>query len=499
MSTFFRALAFLVAVCCLTWVGVLWWWQRSGHNIELQDVVIYLGLLPLALVLLLLTLRWAWRRAGASSAAAAGVAAGAAVGAPSSVIGGQTSGEEQARHAVMQLVHAACFSVAGDQSSDLLDAAAAGKPLPQPDGDLCNDDGLPVLCARIPDKVLALESTRVEVDALLPQVQQRQPEWQGLELGEDVPRALAALKEPLLSQQSWLLGLDQTLKNAVDDGGESLSRLPPSQRPPLPGLRVLLGWPQHWSGFEQAVARSWVERLLCGPDTDLSRAYAVSYASLAGAGEDLWLRADQMCQPASQTPWLLVAACHSEVGQARVDALLAAQRLYDASERPGGCLPGEAAAALLLAPAHWTPPQEMDLSPVKLHRPALTRRAKPVEASGRIDHRELAEAFAQALMAAEIEAPLLASLVCDADQHSQRSAELYGVVVDALGHLDPVEDVRLLGKITGYTGAASWLLVLAAAAAAAQASKKNTLALGLADSHLRMALVLKPHEASDVA
>lgn len=501
MSKFFRALAFLVAVCCLTWVGVLWWWQRSGHSIGVQDVVVYLGLLPLALVLLVLALRWAWQRAGARSAAAAvaGASAGAGAGAPTAAADAPSAAEAQARHAVVQLVHVASCSVAGDQASDLLDAAAAGKPLPQPDGDLSNDDGLPVLCARIPDKALPLEALRAEIDALLPLVQQRQPEWQTQEPGDDVLRALGALKEPLLSQQNWLLGLDQTLKNAMDDGGESLSRLPPSQRPPLPALRVLLGWPQHWSTFEQALARFWVERLLCGTEADLSSAYAVSYAALVGTGEDLWLRADQMSQPATRTPWLLVAACHSELDQARVDALSAAQRLYDASERPGGCVPGEAAAALLLAPADWVPPEEMDIEPVKLHRPALVRRGKPVEAAGRIDHRELAEALAQALVAARIEAPAVATLVCDADQHSQRSAELYGVAVDALSHLDPVEDMRLLGKVTGYTGVASWLLVLAAAAAAAKSSKKNTLALGLADSHLRMALVLKPQEEPDAA
>jgi len=54
---FFRALAFLVAVCCLTWVGVLWWWQRTGHSAEMADLVLYLGLLPLGIALLLLGLR----------------------------------------------------------------------------------------------------------------------------------------------------------------------------------------------------------------------------------------------------------------------------------------------------------------------------------------------------------------------------------------------------------------------------------------------------------
>jgi hypothetical protein len=71
------------------------------------------------------------------------------------------------------------------------------------------------------------------------------------------------------------------------------------------------------------------------------------------------------------------------------------------------------------------------------------------------------------------------------------------MAVDALQHLDPVEDMRLLGKVTGHTGVASALLVLAAAAEAVRVVKKPTLALGVADSHLRMALVLQPPQASD--
>lgn len=498
MNKFFRPLAFLVAVYCLTWVGVLWWWQRTGHNIEVQDVVLYLGLLPLALLLLLLALRWAWTRAGARSAAAlAAVPVGAAAGASASSDDATSAIDAQSRHAMTQLVHVAVCSISGDQVSDLLDAAAVGKPLPQPDADLSDDDGLPVLCARIPGEALPLEAVRAEVEALLPQLQQAQPDWQSLVPSEDVLRALSALREPLLSQQRWLTELDQMRKVTMEDGGESLPRLPPTQRSPAPSLRVLLGHPQHWGLFEQTLARLWVERLMSVAEVDLSKAYDISYAALAGTGEDLWLRADQMCQATTRANWLLVAACHSDLAASRVDALLAAQRLYHSTERPGGCIPGEAAAALLLAPAAWTPPPDLDATIVSLHRPALTRRDKPVEAAGRTGHRDLADAISQALAAAQIDTSAVGMLVCDADQHSPRSPELFGVTVDALSHLDPVEDVRLLGKVTGYTGVVSWLLVLATAAAAAKAKKINTLALGLADSHLRMALVIKPQEEPD--
>lgn len=499
MSTFFRALAFLVAVCCLTWVGVLWWWQRTGHSAEVSDLLLYLGLLPLVVALALLGLRWAWQRGAAGRTAAVAATSGGATAASAGGADVAVGAEAQARHAVVQLVLAQAHSVAGDQAGDVLEAAAAGKPLPRPDADLTNDDGLPVLCARMADQLLDLETVRAELDGLLPAVQQQVADGLVHGPGEQVLRALAALKPPLVAQRDWLLDLHLAQRNAREDGGASIDRLPPAQRPPLPGLRVLLGWPAHWSAFDQALARAWAERCLQGEQGGLADSYAMAVTSLAGSGEELWLRADQMSHGASRSPWLLVAACDSDLSAERVDALAASQRLYDATTRPGGCVPGEAAAALLLAPADWVPPAELDVATVRLHRPALLRRDKPIGSPGRVGHRELAQAVEQSLAAAQVAAADLGMLVCDADQHSPRGTELYGMAVDALHHLDPVEDMRLLGKVTGHTGTASALLVLAAAAEAVKAVQKPTLALGMADAQLRMALVLQPPQASDDA
>lgn len=500
LSTFFRALAFLVAVCCLTWVAVLWWWQRTGHSAQVQDLVLYLGVLPIAVALALLGLRWVWRRAAARQAAVAGAALASAPGPAAAVDAGAAGGvEAQARHATLQLVMFGARSVAGEQAGDLLEAAAAGKPLPAPDAELTNDDGLPVLCARMRDQLLDLDVVRSEMEPLFPLVQQRLPDAQATETPEHVLRALAALKPAMETPRDFLWSQHQAALMALEDGGASMARLPPAQRPPLPALRVLLGWPAHWSPWDQALARTWVEHCLQGEACDLTKGYAVSYAAVSGAGEELWLRADQMGHGATRTPWLLVAGCDSDVDPVRVDALAGAQRLYDASARPGGCIPGEAAAALLLAPAGWAPPADADMPTVRLHRPALLRRDKSVEAAGRVGHRELGEACAQSLEAAQIPAADLGMVVCDADQHSPRSTELYGMAVDALQHLDPVEDMRLLGKVTGHTGTASALLVLAAAAEAVKSLKKPVLALCVGDSHLRMALVLKPSEAADGA
>lgn len=491
MSKFFRALAFLVVVCCLTWVGVLWWWQRTGRSADVDDLVLYLVLLPLLIAVVLLGFRWVWqRRAAGQAAAAVAGASGAAAGGAAPVP--QVTADEQARQAVSQLVLASVRCVSGDQATDLLEAAAAGKPLPQPDADLCNDDGLPVLCARIPDKALGLDAVRADLTSVLAEVRAKADAGASPEPEAHVWRALAALAPVLEVHRDWLWSLHQASLAALDDGGVSLERLPPSQRPARPDLRVLLGCPPHWGGLEQALLHAWALHCLDTEQVRLSSAYALTIHVLAGDGEALWLRADQSSHGAARTPWLLVAACDSELSDVRISALSAAQSLYDATRHPGGCMPGEAAAAVLLAPADWAPPEDLDVQAVRLHRPALLRRDKPVDAAGRVAHGALAEALAQSLLAARVEAQQVGMLVSDADQHSNRSAELYGLAVAALPQLDPLEDMRLLGRITGRTGAAAVLLLIAAAADAVRSTKKPTLALSMGDALLRMALVLKP-------
>lgn len=485
----FRAMAFLVAVCCLTWVVVLWWWQRTGHSAEVADLVLYLILLPLLVAIVLLGLRWAWqRRVAAQAAAAAAAVSGAAAGAGASVP--LVTADEQARQAVTQLVLASVCCVSGDQVGDLLEAAAAGKPLPQPDPQLSNDEGLPVLCARIPDKVLDLEAVRADLTSVLERV--RSEVGAHHEPDDHVWRALATLAPVLEVHRDWLWSLHQAHLAAQEDVGASLERLPPSQRPPLPLVKVLLGCPAHWGPLEQALLKAWAVRCMDTDPVRLSRVCTLDFSVLAGTGEELWLRADQTSHGAARAPWLLVAACDSELSDARIEALAAGRHLYDASRRPGGCMPGEAAAAVLLASADWTPPEDFDLAAVRLHRPALLRRDKPVEAAGRVAHAELSAALQQSLSAALVEPQQVGMLVCDADLHSNRSTELYGLAVESLHQLDPVEDVRLLGRITGRTGTAAPLLLIAAAADAARSTKKPTLALSMGDALLRMALVLKP-------
>ena len=486
--TFSRVLTLSVAVACLTWVGVLWWWQRSARVIGEFDLVVYLGLLPVVLLVLVFALRHAWRAAGVRAAAASAVVPSTA---EALVTPGTPSSDQPKRYATVRLVHASLVSTGGAQASDLLDAATDGKPLPSPDKTLVNSAGLPVMCARLPDALLPWQACREELDALVLRMSRGDERWQGWQADDGLVRALCALQEPLLAQRQWLLAQAQRH-----------DEVPGSPLADRPTVQLLLGCAAHWSTLDQALARHWAEALWNGDDTAMAASYTLRLLVVPGTGEDLWLKADQMAHAtpdASGAAWLLLAAAHSDLDQQRIDALAAAGQLYEAQTSAGGRMPGEAAAAVLIAPSDWVAPPDLATPPVMLHRPALVQRSKPVEAAGKVDAQMLREAVGQALAAARLPIEQIASLVCDADQHSQRATELYGVTISDLPQLDPIEDMQVLGKVTGNTGCASLLLVMACASERAQALGKPVLALGMADSRLRLALVIQPAPPEDAA
>jgi hypothetical protein len=482
-----RGMAMVLAVCCLTWVSVLWWWQRTEHAVAEIDMAVYLVLLPVVLLLLVVALRRVWQGADARASAlhAPLVVAQANAQDPR----GQATEAQAERYATARLVHTAILSCGGAQASDLVQAVADGQPAPSPDKVLVGAAGLPAMCARLPDAALALERCQDLIEALADGMRQGDERWQSEPVSEGCLRALAALHEPLLSQRQWLLE-------------QAMSRSNSHQPSPRPIVRLLLGCAAQWTAFEHRLAQRWVQLRWAGDDDAMETLYDLHLQLVPGAGETLWLQADQSAHGshAQSTPaWLLLAAAHSDVDQARVDALAAAGRLYDHRNAPGGAMPGEAAATLLFAPSDWQAPPDLTVRPVLVHRPALTQRNKPVEACGKVDAQCLREALTQALRAAQLQAAQVASVVCDADQHSQRATELYSVTIADLPQLDPLDDMRVLGKVTGTAGAASALLVVACAAEMARTSQQPVLALGMADSHLRLALIVKPDLSQDAA
>jgi hypothetical protein len=503
MSAFFKGVALLVAITCVVWIAVLWRWQATHRDMSVEDIVIYLGALPLVAFGFALALRWAWRGAADKQAARAAAQADASQAKAAGVAAAQadSSQDDARRHATVQLLaaHAAC--ACGHSAEEVLAAAQEGKPRPEPNQELPDPSGQPVVCARMVD--LDVQALSPPIEPMVQAVRAKDAQWAKLDPPVHVLRALAALAEPLARCVASLLPWAERLGAPQPNAAAPAARHDDAKgSTPQHLIRVLVAWPSSWTAFDQEVALGWVRLVLTEASGTPIPASRFAVGGQAGTGEELLLKADQLLQTLERErreDIVLVAACHSDLSEDAIALLDEQQRLFSAQTRPKGAMPGEGAAALVLAPATWPSAADQDEPAIHLHRPAVMRRDKSIEAAGRVSSDQVQQALTQALAASRVPAADIGALVCDADQHSARGTELFGATLSALAHLDPTEDMRQTGTVTGSLAAVGPLLVVAVAAALAKSSGKPCMAVSVGDPFLRLALVARAPGAAPAA
>lgn len=465
MKTLLKALALLAAITSVVWIAVIWRWQVMHRDMSADDLVLDLVVLPLVVFALVLGLRWALRAALARQAGA-----GPAIPTEEALAGagGQGKSESKGEQQAWPLLGAWVAGPAGDDLGDMLEAARSGKTGPGPDKSLRDGRGLPVMCA----KSSSVESAVVEIEReLLSRPMQIRAE-------PHVVRALAALSAVLVPSAEGIKPWHAAIAPKRQD--EAL-------------VRLLLAWPEAWTEPDRALANAWLTarlRDLGGEAIGFER--WVLQLLPPGSGPQAWLHAEGLLSTLSRQrreELVLLVACHSEISQPAIDALERGGRLFDAEGNPHGLMPGEGAAAVLLASSLPSGPAGGQEAIAWLHRAASARREKSVDAAGRADASAARQVTAEALALAGLDAAGVRVACSDADRHSRRATELFGTTIELLPHLDPVEDVRLLGVVQGHASHTGVLWAVAGAALQASEAGQPALALSLADPHCRMALV----------
>lgn len=489
MKAFFNGMALLIAVTCLVWVAVLWSWQSAEREVSIGDMLMYLGLLPLVMVLLIVMGRWAWAGVSAkrTAHAAAALAAEQSSGSDKSADGvaAEPAGDAAQRHATYPVWLAAVHTAAGATPADVISAAKDGQPRPQLDDELQSAQGMPVMCARVPELDMAVwEGTAP--DLIMAARASLGEAGQQLEVDDAVLRALACLDQPVQQALSALMPWASLLKAKAD------------QEHRIHSIHVQLGLPSGWNPLEQGVLSAWLAQQL-NIALGAAPTSRPSMRLTLGSGETLWQAVDQTLQMLDQqeAPALVLAlAAHSDLSDKALSLLDDQARLFDPQNRPKGHMPSEGAAALLLASKAWPtlPPDtdDPDLKPMAwIHRPAIAQRDKSIDAAGKVQSHTLRATIEQAQRASQLPTEAIAALVADADQHTARGTELFGITLDVLPKLDPTEDMRLIGTVCGGAGSASALSVVATACARAQALGQPVLATCLGDPFMRMSLIVR--------
>ncbi len=484
MFKLFRWVFVALLMTALVWAAVVWRWQQTHRIVESRDIVLYLIVLPLVVVGGVLALRWAWRRAATAQAAAAASASAAAAAKPAAPAAAPAE-----RLLVMRLL-AANAVLPGAETADAALALAAEPPPVALDRELVDRDGMGVFTRRC---------TFIDSEAFAQAMADDLPG--PAEAFDDATiRSLALIDqcvEPvlqLLQETSETLAAAHAEQVSAHHPMQARARQPMARSP----LRVLWALDERMPERQRQRLTQWAELRVRQWAQRAGSFEWLLEAVPAASGERLLAHAERRLLLAHREkhdePMLLVAA-QSMLGEDVIETLDAAGRLFTA-QRPAGVMPGEAAAALLLAP----PALETGTSgipwaieaPLQLHRLSLQRREKSADDGGRIAAREMSEAVRQVIEAAQRPAEPIALAVTDTDLQRSRTSELFEALQNAAPHLSAVEQCRCVGNVGGAMGVASAPAMLALAAIHVQQHREPALALSNADPFDRMAALLWP-------
>ncbi len=515
-SKIWKAAALWLVISVVVWLTTIWRWQSADHDASTGDIVGQLFVLPVALTAALLLVLWMVQRMRAATAAP-----GAAAGSPAAATPVPQPSADEAARAWSAWVLAEAVNIAvGADAASAIQGVRSRSMRPSLDAELQDLDGLPVTTVRAP-----------ELDA------QAWAEMHGLsdavtlgELSPSVVRALALLASPLtacLSTLDALVPAFQGLQGSGgaahggDDAGMSMKAhlsgvakpVPTSVRAAreamAPSLSVRLLMPPHWSAATRDKALDCI-RGQCGALLDWAQAVNAkgvqwSVEPLAQP-ENLWDELDQrIVQWARQErpELLLVLALDSALDEQQIDRWQAHGDLFTASHQTGR-IPGEGAAAVLLASQHCPGLDLLESDPVRMWRPARARRDKSADAAGRVGMATLSQLLTRVLDLTGATQDGL-SLVSDADHRASRTAELFEALQEAAPGLDPMLTVTRVGEACGDIGLAGVLVppALASAAVRAAAGSGNAKSVALValvqSSQEGVVLALSPRESPGAA
>jgi hypothetical protein len=473
-----------------SWGASIFYWRETNRVPAVSELVLYLLVLPLLLLGMWWLARKAWTRVTAP--ATASPATGAGAGAPGAVAAGTDAAAAAPAAPLPPALTIAASAVRvphGDSVSALRTAVAGNRARPSLDKELSDDDGYPILSARlehIDDAVLR--------DHLLQWLHARQLDDPRFDQGQW--RALAAasaVASELAAQASVHIGLAPWLEQQQE---RRQGRLPPDSVavPAPPSLRLLALWPDEWQPQQRELAQQWLHHVADGagwPAALLAPATAPLAHNDAEAGVVL-NELLQRCADIHHPCLAIVIAAGSHLTEAHISHLSSQNALYTAKQ-PQGRIPGEGAAGLLLADAATAGHIGGGSTLQALHQ---GRRLTSADEVRRDTDTSLADAVNHALQAAQVNGAAITLVAADTGHRTSRVTELMHVVTAAAPQLDPGVDVISAGASCGSCGAVGWLTALALGDAEAQDRNAPVLCISNEDPYHRYAALLRPAPAA---
>ena len=466
MRAWLKPLGFVVGAFGACWLGTIWYWRASNREPAADDLVLYLLVLPLALLLLV----WLGKKiyTGMSAAAAASAAAPATSAEPAPA--------PTAAAPALTIVAAAVRAPHGQSPDELRAALAEGAARPALDDELYDDHGFPLMTGRVADNDPAMLR-----DELEPWLTARGESVRAF--SDEQWRALNAGSAVLAELAGWL-GMHPQI-------AEHMARTDPRAPTALPLLHLLPVWPAGWAAATRQLADEWLRQILVRGGWPRER--LAPAAPQAGTHVNGVL-ATLLAHAATDTTAPLLAvvlACDSHLSETGIDALSGAGRLFTARHAQGE-IPGEGAAGLLLADAAQAALLAPGEALAQLRGAASTELSGSADVAKRIDSTVLRRATEALLQHTQCPAADIAALTADTDHRTGRVMEVMDLVSDQFKELDPATDLASVGAACGSCGAVTYLTALALAQQEALERAAPVLCIGNLDPYRRDVALVAP-------
>ena len=464
-----------------SWGGAIWFWRETNRMPDTGDLVLYMLVLPL----LLLTAWWlgrkAWARVtmpAASATASAGAVEAQAPAAPPRAPG-------------LSIAASAVRAPHGASVADLRGALAANSARPALDSELYDDDGYPIMSARLADAgvdLLKEDFNQWRSASTLADPHFEDGQWRALAAGGAVVSELAAQVTLHQHLQPWLEQQHERQQN----------RLPPNTVAVAepPALQLMAVWPAEWRPEQREVAQQWLRHLVIQTGWPRERLAPTAAPSLDHSHDDAGQLLAALLKRANpqQACLAIVVAAGSQLSETSVARLSQHAALFTATNAQG-LIPGEGAAGLVLADAAQA--QLLDSAGHSVLQAVGTgRRGASADGVKRDTDTSLADLAARILGDSQAEAAQLALVTADTGHRTSRMMELMNLVTTSAPQLDPGADVIGVAASCGSCGAVTFMTALALADAEAQDRAGPVLCISNEDPYRRCAALITPAAAA---
>lgn len=460
----------LTAIFSASWGAAIWYWRSTNRMPTSTDLALLLLALPTAI----LSAIWLGKKLFLLvTSAPAGAALQPGAGAAPAVPPAQRAG-------VLDLVAGAIRVPHGQSCEQLRGAIEAKTAKVALDPELTDDDGYPVLSARMDDV-----DELAQQEAMAPWLNQNGlaqlhfsgEQWRALALGSEVVTELA--------------------QTAV------MHKLLPDYQSATPAARAALALPvlllapllsAQWDGAQRSAAGQWFLHLIAQQGWPAERLALSGASERTGATpfaliDHLSLQSERDALPCLA----IVFACESRIGEDSVRDWAAQGTLFTSANQRGQ-IPGEGAAGLLLADAQQAALID-DASSVQLHGACEGARESSSDGNGRVSAELLTSLSQQALRAGATEPAAVSLITADTDQRASRMAELMAMANATFPQLDLATEVIGVAASCGSAGAVPSITALALAGHEVATNAGHVLCLSNQDPFQRCAVSVRPKAA----